>query len=227
MSAKILININELPNYKSNDKIPFQCEYCQSTFYVKKSKVMQWTYGTATIMYCNRKCHSKSMISSSQFICQECKKTFTRIPSQNTKSKHLFCSRSCSVRYNNTHKTKGTRRSKLEMWIETKLTQKYSNLIIEYNKKNAINSELDIYIPSLKLAFELNGIFHYEPIYGPEKLTNIQNNDNRKYQACLERGIELCIIDTHNVKYLKEDRDIKFIDIISNIIDIHSNAVCI
>jgi len=44
----------------------------------------------------------------------------------------------------------------------------YPDLVIHFNKKDAINSELDIYIPSLKLAFELNGIFHYEPIFGKE-----------------------------------------------------------
>ena len=79
----------------------------------------------------------------------------------------------------------------------------YPNLEIHYNRKDAINSELDIYIPELELAFELNGIFHYEPIYGAEKLQQIQNNDDRKFQACLEKGISLCIIDTSSLKYFK------------------------
>ena len=134
------------------------------------------------------------------------------------KSKNLFCSHSCAAKYNNTHKTKGCRRSKLEIWLEQKLKEKYSFEIL-FNEKNIINSELDIYIPHLKLAFELNGIFHYEPIFGKEKLSQIQNNDNRKFQACLEHDIELCIIDTSQQKYFKEKTSLKYLNIICNIIE--------
>jgi hypothetical protein len=71
----------------------------------------------------------------------------------------------------------------------------------------------------MKLAFELNGIFHYESIYGEAKLHQIQNNDKRKFQACLERGIELCIIDSSNLKYFKESNAKPYLDIIINIIN--------
>jgi very-short-patch-repair endonuclease len=134
------------------------------------------------------------------------------------KYKNNFCSSSCAAIYNNTHKTYGTRRSKLEKYLEEKLKEKYPKLDIHFNRKDAINSELDIYIPSLKLAFELNGIYHYEPIHGPEKLASVQNNDQRKFQACLERGIELCIIDTSSIKHFKENKANKFLNIIIEII---------
>ena len=93
-------------------------------------------------------------------------------------------------------------------------------LEFHFNRKDAINGELDIFIPSLKLAFELNGIFHYEPIYGPEKLGKIQNNDLRKSQACLERGIELCLIDVSSMTYFKPIKGRKFLNIIQNIINL-------
>jgi hypothetical protein len=82
-------------------------------------------------------------------------------------------------------------------------------------------SELDIYIPSLKLAFELNGIFHYEPIFGNEKLNKIQKNDNNKFLKCQEKNISLCIIDTSSQKYFKEQTSKKILDIIINIINQH------
>jgi len=140
--------------------------------------------------------------------------------SQIKKSKLNFCCQSCAATYNNTHKTKGTRISKLEVWLSKQLQQLYPNLEFQFNQKEAINSELDIYIPSLRLAFELNGIFHYEPIYGSEKLSSTQNNDNRKYQACIEQGIELCIIDTSHQTYFKEQTSLKFLNIIQNIINL-------
>ena len=68
--------------------------------------------------------------------------------------------------------------------------------------------------PSLKLAFELNGIFHYEPIYGDKKLNSTQNNDKRKFQACLEKQIELCVIDTSQLKYFKKSNAQKYLDIV-------------
>lgn len=120
-----------------------------------------------------------------------------------SKSGHLFCNHHCAALYANSHKTVGTRRSKLEVWLEARLRALYPNLTLLPNDKTAINSELDFYFPELKLAFELNGIFHYEPIYGPEKLASIQNNDHRKFAACAEAGISLCIIDVSWMTHFK------------------------
>ena len=90
---------------------------------------------------------------------------------------------------------------------------------IKFNSKEDIDSELDIYIPSLKLAFELNGIFHYEPIFGKDKLRQIKNNDLRKFQACIEHTIELCIIDVAKLKYFKEQTAKQYLDIIKCIVN--------
>jgi hypothetical protein len=105
------------------------------------------------------------------------------------------------------------------VWLENQLLSTYPNLDIVYNGKETINSELDIYIPSLKLAFELNGIFHYEPIYGQDKLSATQNNDCRKFQACLEQGIEMVIMDVSSLKYFKPQNAEKYLNIIKKILD--------
>lgn len=136
-----------------------------------------------------------------------------------SKSGHLFCNHTCAATYANTHKTKGTRRSKLEVWLEARLRELYPSLTLLPNDKAAINSELDFYFPDLRLAFELNGPLHYEPIYGPEKLASIQNNDTRKFQACLEKGIELCIIDSSQFKNFKEAGASRFLNLILGVVE--------
>lgn len=134
------------------------------------------------------------------------------------KGPNHFCTQSCAGKYNNAHKTKGTRRAKLEVYLEQELEKLFPDLKFHHNKTDAINAELDIYIPSLRLAFELNGIFHYEPIFGAEKLSRIRTNDQRKYQACIERGISLTVIDSSSMKYFKHNNAQKYLDIIVNII---------
>jgi len=153
-----------------------------------------------------------------------CGKKFHRLANQFKKFSNHFCSNSCNATYNNTHKTYGTRRSKLEIWLEQQLPSLYPSLEFHFNRKDAINAELDIYIPSLKLAFELNGPLHYEPIFGPEKLAQIQNNDQRKHAACYEHGIEMCWIDVSSFSYFKPTGAVKYLHMVQSIIDIKSTA---
>jgi hypothetical protein len=171
--------------------------------------------------FCSRKCYFLYLDAQTKLKnkvkCLHCGVEFYKQPKEQKKSKNHFCSRSCSASYKNTHKTQGIRVSKLEVFLQEELTKKYSYKF-HFNRKDTINSELDIYIPELKLAFELNGIFHYEPIYGPEKLNQIQNNDNRKFQACLEKGIELCVIDTSWIKNNTLSKMNKILDIVEEVI---------
>ena len=87
-----------------------------------------------------------------------------------------------------------------------------------FNGKTMIESELDVFIPDIMLAVELNGIFHYEPIHGADKLSKIQTNDHRKFQACLERGIELLTIDTSSMNWFNVKKADVFVDIIVKIV---------
>lgn len=219
---QLLIDIKNWDSYKENDKLPCKCAKCQKTFFITKNKARRGLTMERPCDFCSLKCFYESTkklgISEHRKLqCFLCQKEFERYPSQQ-KNKN-FCSKSCATTYNNKHKTHGSNRSKLEMWIEDKIIIKYPKLEIKFNSRTEIGSELDIYIPKLKLAFELNGIVHYEPIYGQEKLDKVRNNDNRKFQACLENNIELAILDTSTLKNFKEDRANKFLDIIIEIIN--------
>lgn len=88
----------------------------------------------------------------------------------------------------------------------------YPNLEIHFNRKDTIESELDIYIPSLKLAFELNGPTHYKPIYGEEKFREIQLNDKKKCHSCKEKGIELQILDVSKFQHTKDEHAIPYLE---------------
>ena len=151
--------------------------------------------------------------------CKNCDFKFEKSYSDRKKTPNHFCSHSCTATYNNKNKTTGYRRSKLEVWLEEQLTNLYPSLPIDYNKKTAIGSELDIYIPTLNLAIEINGIFHYEPIYGVDKLNKVQHNDKSKSLSCHESKIDLCIIDSSSQKYVKPSTSKKYLDIITKIIN--------
>lgn len=131
--------------------------------------------------------------------CEQCGKQKQKPVGGVVKTKHNFCSHHCAKIYQNAHKTTGIRRSKLEVWIEEQIHSTYPNLPLICNDHSAINAELDFYFPTLQFAIELNGIVHYEPIYGPEKLASVQTNDDRKFQSCLEHSIELCIVDVSKI----------------------------
>jgi hypothetical protein len=218
---KALFSKQEFKQAKVNDKLPCECYNCKKIFYESKRHINELKENKSyrEIKYCSHQCrsiHKKFVIS---VVCKNCNNEFFKRQKEIRKTKNHFCSRSCAAIYNNTHKAHGTRRSKLEIYLEKQLTILYPGLHIDYNKTEAINSELNIYIPSLKLAFELNGIFHYEPIYGQKKLDQTQNNDQRKFQACIEKNISLCILDVSGLNYFKPDKASKFLKIITEIIN--------
>jgi DNA-binding XRE family transcriptional regulator len=219
---KPLYTEEEFAKARGNTRLPCECYYCGKIFYKEKKRIVHHLKNdNNTCKYCSLECTKLSKITKIIVKCANCGIEFHKILSQLKKSKsgNNFCSSTCAATFNNKYKINGCRRSKLEQWLEIKLKELYPNIEILFNNKTIINSELDIYIPSLKLAFELNGIFHYEPIYGQDKLEKIQNNDHRKYQACIEQNIELCIIDSSQEKYFKEKSSEKYLNIIIKIIN--------
>jgi len=223
-----LFTESQFAKAKSRDPLLLQCEYCGSPFCRTKHAIFAAhnpnRQSKDSCRFCNNSCQRKDNVGELITVeCAQCQNPTKKRPSDIAKSKsgNHFCSRSCAAKWNNVHKKHGTRRSKLEKWLEEQLTILYPNLDFHFNQKDAISSELDIFIPSLKLAFELNGIYHYEPIYGQDKLDAIRRNDSHKFAACREAGISLCSIDTSSMKYFKKQRAKKFLKIIQDIINSH------
>ena len=193
----------EFDNSKSRDLITLNCTMCNMTYKRSKKNILDtFTRHNIYPKYCSQKCSAnfKKQQATIETICCNCNKPIIKLLNQSLKYSKNFCSNSCKGSFINKNKTKGIRRSKLEIYLEEKLTELYPTFEILYSNKTTIGSELDIYIPSLKLAFEVQGIFHYEPIYGQEKLEQIQKNDKLKKETCLSKEIDLVLIDISKLK---------------------------
>lgn len=219
---KPLYSEKEYKETKSTDKLPCECYQCGNTFHkVKKEITYELKHNRGLIKFCSRNCYNLNQNTQKKVNCTNCGVDFNKSLKEIKKNKsgNHYCSNSCNATYCNKNKKYGTRRSKLEQWLEEQLILNYPKLEIHFNRKDAIGSELDIYFPSLNVAFELNGIFHYEPIFGVDKLHKIQENDISKSKACFDAKIDLCIIDTSAQKYVKPKTSQKYLDIIINILD--------
>ncbi len=159
--------------------------------------------------FCSIKCRYVFQEKGKEFPCAWCLKTIRKTPAQIRQTKsNVFCTKSCAARYNNRHKHSGTRRSKLECYLEKQLKLNFPNLDFLCNTKKTIGFELDFYFPELKLAVEINGFLHYKPIYGSEKLERIQEIDREKANKCSQLNIKLCVVDVscepHLTQKIKE-----------------------
>jgi hypothetical protein len=190
------------------------CDQCHKSFH-------KWPHRIEKDIkhFCCNKCKKEHQGRRLSVSCSKCDKVFLKDENQVLKTKNNFCSRSCSASYNNSHKSYGTRRSKLEIFLEEQINQHYPEIDLICNQKTAIESELDFYFPDLRFAIELNGITHYEPIYGEDKFEKIQNNDKRKVIACYEKGIELAIIDSSSCSYLSPKNKEKYKNLVFDLIE--------
>jgi len=168
------------------------CKTCYNKFIRNKNN----------INYCSKECQKKAKKKYKK-ICKNCKIEFFA-----EKINSNFCSNSCKSKllklHSYAHKRGGLSRSKIEKYVENSLRKDFPYINFSFNGDDIIGSELDIFIAELKMAFELNGIFHYEPIYGENTLNRIQNNDKQKFISCYNKGIELIIINLGDQNFSKK-----------------------
>lgn len=160
--------------------------------------------------FCSKVCRYNFQEKGKEFSCAQCSKIIVKTPAQIRQTKtNVFCSKSCAAQFNNRHKKTGTRRSKLEIYLEQKIKSRFSELKLFCNSKKPIGLELDFYFPDLKLAVEINGFLHYKAIFGLEKLNRIQELDRDKALKCKSKGIYLFIIDVSNEPHLTQTIKLK------------------
>ena len=197
-----------------------KCEFCNIKFDKLVSQVNQ-NKKLGRSNFCSRSCRSKSMINRISVQCSNCGDSLLIKPHiyDKSKSKRFYCDSSCAATYNNKHKSFGYKRSKLELYIQDQLLVDFPDVNFEFNTKVVINSELDVYCPELKLAIEINGIVHYEPLYGEDKFERLQNNDQQKMIECFKQGIELIVINASSHSYVTDKTCDKYYQEVKSIIE--------
>jgi len=211
----VLFTEKEFEEAPSRKKVlKLQCKQCSKIFLATRHKIQAALNENHhhTCDFCSRACSSAATSRLTIAPCGNCGKKVTRKKNQGRRSKSgkIFCDLSCACSYNNKNKKHGTRRSKMEIYLEEMITETYPDLEVVCNGKTTIGSELDFYFPSLALAIEVNGIYHYKPIHGKDKLKKIRRNDKNKSARCVEKSIDLKIINSSKCKRFGEKEKVAY-----------------
>ena len=207
------------------------CFDCSASSYLRPGQIHR------APEYRCQECRTKKNREDSllELTCFQCSSTFTRRRwdvnnskrKEGAKSDRVFCNSSCAASYNNIHKKYGIRRSKLEKYLEGVIREEFPYLELVINDREQIGYELDFFLPELRLGIEINGIFHYEPIFGEEKLERIQNNDKKTRLLCEQNNIELIVgasLEGYLKPSVKEKYKIQLLEILNSVIKRKQNA---
>jgi uncharacterized C2H2 Zn-finger protein len=210
-----------LDSFSSREMVSLECPQCHKVFSKVKHDIQSklGPHNNRDTICCSRKCLYESRITKQIVNCLQCGKIFIRHLNQIKKVSKHFCSSHCLGVYHNAHKTTGSRRSKLEKWLEERIQELFPNVEVIFNGTKAIKAELDIYLPAIKLAFELDGIFHFKPIFGEAKFLATQRTDLYKIKTCLEKDIQLVKIDVSSMKQFTPEASMKYLLQIQSLID--------
>lgn len=227
--------------YKLNDKRKYCSTRCSAIDNNQKRSERARSINTFTCINCKKESYAApGNISKRKFCSKKCafnyKSTLDAVDEQNLTPiripklgniccagcgatfkaktrKSKFCSGTCRNKINNQN-IKGSR-SKAEKMLEKAITDKYPELFVLYNDRKTLSGlELDVFIPSINLAIEWNGVFHYNSVKG-SLLEQYQTKDKIKLNLCKDKGIELLVIKdltSHN-KFIKSEID-KIIEVI-------------
>lgn len=150
-----------------------------------------------TIVYVEKRPRIKKQLIEKE--CSLCKTKIFRTETdvKNSKSQTFFCKKSCKTKYANQYQITHKPKSRAETILCNLIKEYFPNLLVQENARNILPSklEIDIFIPSLKLAIELNGPIHYIPMYGQEKLDKVKYKDFLKQSEINQLGLNLIVID--------------------------------
>ena len=194
------------------------CNHCKQEYFEKPWYSKQGEQKKRKHQFCCRQCRLDYFNTKFIANCKTCNVEIERHGSDKSKSGFYFCSSRCSASYNNQIRQK-KRRSKMEKALFDLLVTAFPKLEIIANDRKTLNGlEIDIFIPKLQLAIEWNGIVHFKPIFGEEKLLAVQEKDRQKLQIANEKNIRLIVIPDYRSNYsLVKEAFSKIKEIIENL----------
>lgn len=120
-----------------------KCDYCRKVFRRSQGRINEGEKFNWKI-FCSHHCHNQSRIKQQIFKCanSSCNRTFSRTPSDLTKSQFLYCSRSCGITVNNSKFPKRKAVVKICQQCHRQFTsrEKYCSLKCK-NNSQVVNSE--------------------------------------------------------------------------------------
>lgn len=195
----------------------FCSQKCANSFFGKEKKTKKEKEFQFLVWFIAKFFNLSTLDRESKiYNCLNCSKKVVKKQSVIKKSKHnrFFCSKSCRmIWYNKNIKISSLKnKSKAETILYDLIKNDFSSLDIKQNDRKFLDSglEIDILIPEIKLAIELNGPVHYFPIFGVDKLKNVENKDLMKQQEAISKGFNLIIVDISHLKGEKPTR--KFLE---------------
>lgn len=203
----LITPLSDFCKIKSRGFIEILCEHCNKSFKRTKNEVQKVIAGhkKITLRFCSRKCifDYKTKNGNISFKCETCNKDISKHKGKFLKSKHHFCSHSCAAKYSNKYRKSGNKRSKAEDFLVNLIKEKFPNIKIVTNDRKTLsnNLEIDIWLPELPLAIELNGPVHYFNLWG--KLEEIQNRDFLKQKELQIKNIPLILYNISQFKNRK------------------------
>jgi very-short-patch-repair endonuclease len=90
--------------------------------------------------------------------------------------------------------------SKLELYLLDKLLK--DGYKVDFHKEQTLSNtklQIDLFLPTLNIAIEVDGLSHFEPVWGSETLKRNKKYDNKKTGLILGKGLVLI-----RIKQLKD-----------------------
>ena len=146
--VKMLIPVKELRIYRARAAVPLECENCGIVFHKPTCDVLTSLKGNPqfALRFCSLKCHHAKRVKDThaEVACEQCGKVVVKQTSWLKNNRHNFCSRSCSAKFQNAHKTLGKlRKSKAEIYLAELMRADFQGLLDEENVRGVLPSGLE------------------------------------------------------------------------------------
>lgn len=145
--------------------------------------------------------------------CGGCGTRIKRRPRDLKRYGVAYCSHSCHMRTKNAAGlTVNT--SAAELRIAEQMRDAFPTICIAVNDRTLLPDglEIDIHVPALKLAIELNGPIHSRPIFGNRTFAKTQANDRRKARMLKDAGYRLLTVDVRGTEAVTPERRSTYFD---------------